>query len=89
VPPDCIVLANIVVDFVVGQPSFFERTRGCRQSLCDVPSGASPSLKPQRVASRRPHRGRPAFVVHHFAIGDISPVSAHGLMRFIVKRRQD
>jgi hypothetical protein len=41
------VLANIAIDFVVGQPSFFERTGECGQSLCGVPSGATPSLKPE------------------------------------------
>jgi len=46
VPPYCIGLANIATDFVVGQPSLFERTGECGQSLCGVPSGATPSLKP-------------------------------------------
>jgi len=45
-PLFCIGLANIAFDFVVGQPSFFERTAECGQSLCGVPSGATPSLKP-------------------------------------------
>jgi hypothetical protein len=55
VPPYCIVLANIAFDFVVGQPSFLERTGECGQSLCGVPPGATHSPKPETVASSRPH----------------------------------
>jgi hypothetical protein len=73
VRPYCIVLANIAFDFVVGRPSLFERTGECGQSLWGVPSGATPSLKPETVASRRPHLASPAFVVQHFAIGEIAP----------------
>jgi len=46
VPLFCIVLANIAFDIVVDQPSFLERTGESGQSLCGVPSGATPSLKP-------------------------------------------
>jgi hypothetical protein len=42
VPSYCIVLANIATDLVVGQPRFFDRTGVGGQSLCDVPSGATP-----------------------------------------------
>jgi len=42
--PSCIGLANIATDFVVAQPTFFERTGECGQSLCGVPSGATPAL---------------------------------------------
>jgi hypothetical protein len=72
VRPYCIGLANIATNFVVNQPSFFERTGECGQSLCDVPSGATPSLKPETVASSRPHFSQRVFVVQHFAIGEIA-----------------
>jgi hypothetical protein len=55
VPTHCIVLANFAIDFVDGQPPLFERTGECGQSLCGLASGATPSLKPETVASRRPH----------------------------------
>jgi hypothetical protein len=51
----CIGLANVAIDFVVGQPTFIDRTGECEQSLCGVPAGATPPLKPETVASSRPH----------------------------------
>src|SRR4029077_5582888 len=47
-----------------------------RQSLCGVPSGAIPSLAAETCLRRQPHLVWPAFVVHEFAIGDISPLNA-------------
>jgi hypothetical protein len=44
-PPRCIVLANIAIDGIAGPLSLRQTTGECRQSLCGVPSRATPSLK--------------------------------------------
>jgi hypothetical protein len=81
VPPYCIGLANIATDFVVGQPSFFERTSECGEGLCGVPCGATPSLKPETWRAVDPHPAGPAFVVQHFAIGEIAPLNQSRTIR--------
>jgi len=71
----CIGLANIVTDCVVGHRWCLESTGDGGQNLCGVPSGAAPSLKPVTAASRWPHLAGPAFVVQDFASGEIAPLN--------------
>jgi hypothetical protein len=77
VPRYCIGVANIATAVVTGQAPSCESPGGCGQSLCGVPSGATPSLTAETFLRRRPPLVWPAFVVHDFAIGDISPVRAY------------
>jgi hypothetical protein len=44
-PPHCIVLANIAIDGTGGPLPLRRSTGECRQSLCGVPCGGTPSLK--------------------------------------------